>query len=276
MGYPTSDEIGNPDGQGTHQEFEGAALYWNILAGVNAIGGAIRDKWEDLGGSGGSLGDPTSDEIGTPDGIGRYNSFQGGMIYWTPLTDAHPVQGAILDEWASSGYESGIYGYPIEDSAQFDRGISQSFEFDDIFWFFRDPVKPVAGDYEYSFNELNVTYIDSDNNGTFTGQMSGYGSANPQWRMAWSFKLSPYLMSISSGLQSCKAGLMKDGQPTGYWDEHPNIPIDYTWHSSIQGIDKGPSYMLGGYCTFPVVVAGKAGKAVVKVRFAFSRESIKD
>lgn len=97
--------------------------------------GAIRDKWISLGGAASFLGEPLSDELKTPDGIGRFNRFHGGMIYWTPSTGAHEVHGAILDRWAALGFEQSFLGYPISDEKEFSEGgrIS-SFQHGDIFW----------------------------------------------------------------------------------------------------------------------------------------------
>jgi uncharacterized protein with LGFP repeats len=50
--------------------------------------GAIRDKWLAFGGDSSFLGQPLTDELTTPDGVGRFNHFQGGSIYWTPSTGA--------------------------------------------------------------------------------------------------------------------------------------------------------------------------------------------
>ena len=41
---------------------------------------------------------PVTDETGTPDGVGRFNHFEGGSIYWTPGTGAKEVHGAIRDQ----------------------------------------------------------------------------------------------------------------------------------------------------------------------------------
>lgn len=80
-----------------------------------AVYGAIGAKYAALGGEGGFLGKPLTDELGTPDGIGRYNHFEGGSIYWTPQTGAFEVHGAIRDKWASLGWERSSLGYPISD-----------------------------------------------------------------------------------------------------------------------------------------------------------------
>jgi hypothetical protein len=57
--------------------------------------GPVRDKWAELGWEQSFLGYPLTDEMPTPDGIGRYNHFSGGSIYWHPDTGAHEVPGAI-------------------------------------------------------------------------------------------------------------------------------------------------------------------------------------
>ena len=89
---------------------------WSSIAvGFQQVYGEIGKKWQKLGGMNGFLGAPLTDETGTPDGIGRYNHFQGGAIYWTPATGAHEVHGAIRDKWASLGRERSFLGYPITD-----------------------------------------------------------------------------------------------------------------------------------------------------------------
>jgi len=121
LGYPTSDESGTPDHIGRYNTFtggEGGSIYWTPGTGAWSVHGAIRDRWAALGYERGVLGYPTSDESGTPDKRGRYNTFtggQGGSIYWTPGTGAWSVHGAIRDRWAALGYERGRLGYPTSD-----------------------------------------------------------------------------------------------------------------------------------------------------------------
>jgi uncharacterized protein with LGFP repeats len=50
-----------------------------------------------------------------PDGLGDYNHFQFGSIYWTPTTGAHEVHGAIRDKWSSLSWERTALGYPVSD-----------------------------------------------------------------------------------------------------------------------------------------------------------------
>jgi hypothetical protein len=85
-------------------------------AGAFEVHGAIREKYLALGAEASILGYPRTDETGTPDGIGRFNHFQSGSIYWTPGTSAYEVHGLIRDLWASLGWERNPQlGYPISD-----------------------------------------------------------------------------------------------------------------------------------------------------------------
>lgn len=125
MGYPITGEVpvhGSTglDGelQGWVQEFQGGRIYRSqALNGfhVASINGLILEKWLAMGGPDSPLGFPTANEAKTPDVQGRFSVFQRGSIYWHPMHGAHPVEGEILKKWAKEGYETGQWGYPIED-----------------------------------------------------------------------------------------------------------------------------------------------------------------
>lgn len=80
-----------------------------------AINGAIFFKWKALGGLGSFLGVPLTDELATPDSVGRYNHFTHGSIYWRPCIGAFEVHGLIRNVWAAHGWENGLLGYPKSD-----------------------------------------------------------------------------------------------------------------------------------------------------------------
>ncbi|WP_424097626.1 LGFP repeat-containing protein [Moorena producens] len=86
LGYPTTDVRQTRDKVGLYNHFQGGSIYWSPDTGAHEVHGLIRDKWADLGWERSFLGYPITDETVTPDGIGRYNHFQGGSIYWTPDT----------------------------------------------------------------------------------------------------------------------------------------------------------------------------------------------
>ncbi|MFE2085577.1 LGFP repeat-containing protein [Streptomyces scopuliridis] len=124
LGYPTSDEMVNPDNIGRRQYFQGGTIYWRLNEAYY-VTGAIRDKWGETGWEGGWLGYPTSDEIKLPDGQGRMNRFEHGVVYWSPATGAHPVTAAVLDQWSRAGYETSAYGYPTADPVTHPGGVQE-------------------------------------------------------------------------------------------------------------------------------------------------------
>src|SRR5947208_1744941 len=108
-------EMDTADGRGRVRDFANGSIYWTPQHGAFEVHGEIRVKWAQLGGVRSFLGYPVTDELGTPDGRGRFNHFEGGSIYWAPETGAHEVHGAIRDKWASIGWERSRLGYPISD-----------------------------------------------------------------------------------------------------------------------------------------------------------------
>jgi uncharacterized protein with LGFP repeats len=109
-----SGEMPTADGVGRVRDFENGSIYWTPATGAHEVHGGIRVKWAQLGGERFN-GYPITDETGCPDGVGRFNHFERGSIYWTPDTGAWEVHGAIRDHWASAGWERGPLGYPVSD-----------------------------------------------------------------------------------------------------------------------------------------------------------------
>src|SRR4051794_5575213 len=79
-----------PDQSGTSVE---STVAWSAETDAHSVHGEIRTLWLRLGAESGRLGYPVSDEMPTPDGIGRRSRFQGGEIWWHPRTGAS-VRGA--------------------------------------------------------------------------------------------------------------------------------------------------------------------------------------
>jgi len=86
------------------------------------IFGDIEQKWLALGGLGGHLGQPTTNETPTFDGVGREQRFQQGFIAWHPdaAVKAHVVWGSIGARWDAIGREQ--FGYPVTDESDFPGG----------------------------------------------------------------------------------------------------------------------------------------------------------
>jgi hypothetical protein len=135
---PTTDELGTPDGVGRFNHFNAntCSIYWTPSTGANAIYGEIRKKWAALGWELSPLGYPVTDELGTPDGIGRFNHFSnGGSVYWTPQTGANAVWGDIRRKWEELGWERSYLGYPTSDESDFpEGGRANDFQNGGIYW----------------------------------------------------------------------------------------------------------------------------------------------
>ncbi|WP_228394986.1 PQQ-dependent sugar dehydrogenase [Modestobacter roseus] len=133
-GYPRSSERSTPNGRGRYNDFQDGGIYWLPGLGARSVHGSIYQTWARSGWEGGRLGFPVTDETGTPDGVGRFNHFEGGSVYWTPRTGAHGVEGAIRDRWAGLGWERSWLGYPTSDEYSVPGGRRSDFEGGSLVW----------------------------------------------------------------------------------------------------------------------------------------------
>jgi uncharacterized protein with LGFP repeats len=123
LGPPTGGE--QPTAGGLEQDYAEGSIYWSPSTGAHEVHGSIWGHYKAFGGPSSPIGFPITDETGTPDGVGRYNHFQSGSIYWTPSTGPHEVQGAIHAKWAAAGWELGPLGYPTTDETTTADGIGR-------------------------------------------------------------------------------------------------------------------------------------------------------
>ncbi len=114
--------------------FEFGAIVARGEGEPSVVHGAIYTKWVESGVLE-SVGWPTTDETGANDGLGRFNRFDQGSIYFTPETGAHAVHGAIHAKWAAPGYEAGT-GYPLTDESPLSDGKGRYTDFQkgSIYW----------------------------------------------------------------------------------------------------------------------------------------------
>jgi hypothetical protein len=85
------------------------------LLSETIVGGAIRTRWQQLGGATGFLGLSLTQELPCAVGAGRHNDFDGGVIYFNLAGQCFEVHGAILQRWLELGAERSYLGYPISD-----------------------------------------------------------------------------------------------------------------------------------------------------------------
>jgi uncharacterized protein with LGFP repeats len=125
------------DGYGFAQHFKGGSVYWSPGTGAHVVYGAIREKFQALGGVA-AFGYPATDELALEGYFygARYNDFRaaGGTyrtIVWTSETGAHALVGAIRTKWIDQG--AGRYAIPINDEyavgSRSHHGLMQDFRY---------------------------------------------------------------------------------------------------------------------------------------------------
>jgi len=154
LGWPSGDsqqvmKAGKPVGWAS--AFDAQTLY--LKAGDSAaiaLSGAIRSKYESLGGPGGWLGFPLHGIRTTADGRGTFVDFEHGLILSGP-TGTHEVHGLIRKQWAALGSTKGL-GFPLTDELPVPGATANRFsDFEDgvIHWTSGQPsatqVSPFAG-----------------------------------------------------------------------------------------------------------------------------------
>lgn len=134
LGFPVTGEARTPTKPGAFNHFERGSVYWSQSTGAHAVWGAVRDRWAGLGWEQGRLGFPSTTEKATPLRPGAFNHFEGGSVYWSPGTGAHPVWGAIRGHWAGMGWENSSLGFPSSGEYAVTGGLRQNFQFGHLTW----------------------------------------------------------------------------------------------------------------------------------------------
>jgi hypothetical protein len=102
---------------GYQREYEGGTVFYDS-ADPNAaseVHGDVLARYLAVGGPAGSLGFPRTNGLVGANGIGQYNQFEHGSIYWFPLLGAYVVTGPIRDKWLEMDAEKGPLGFPKSD-----------------------------------------------------------------------------------------------------------------------------------------------------------------
>lgn len=195
LGAPVGTQYGVAGGSG--QDYQYGSIFYSSATGAWAMHGLILQHYPVLGGPGGVLGFPTTDELGTPDGVGRYNHFAGGgggSIYWTPNTGARSVHGAIRSKWASLGWETGVVGYPVTDESGTPDGTGRYNHFaggdgSSIYWTPSTGAWSVHGAIRATWAQLGwersaLGYPTSDEYGVAGGRRSDFAHGYITWYSA--------------------------------------------------------------------------------------------
>jgi hypothetical protein len=162
--------------------------YATYRCGVGRTQGEIDKRYQALGGCGGLLGTALTDETTTPDGVGKYNVFIGGSIYWSPSTGAFEVHGAIRDKWKDLGWEAGPLGYPTSNETTTPDGTGRFnvFEHGSIYWTPQTGAHEVRGSIRDKYAETGweagpLGYPTSDEHDVAGGRASDFQHGTITW-----------------------------------------------------------------------------------------------
>ena len=123
---------------GLAQNFAGGKIFFSPATGANAIETDILTKYESLGGPGGDLGFPISNEadggLKSASKISAFSANDKPVIFWTPDHGAFVVRGAIKAAWDKLLGATGKLGAPLGDQTVNKDVVTQKFTGGEIAW----------------------------------------------------------------------------------------------------------------------------------------------
>lgn len=128
-----------PVGDGFALDFDGGKMFYTTATGAKFMYGPILDKYESLGGAGGSdLGFPTINEVpglaGPDSRVSTFSATDKPVIFWTPDHGAFVVRGAMNAAWDKLGSSGGVLGAPVGDETYDGEVTSQKFNGGQVSW----------------------------------------------------------------------------------------------------------------------------------------------
>jgi uncharacterized protein with LGFP repeats len=114
LGYPTQSTWPTSDTVGRFARFQGGLIYWSPTTGARSLSGAIASLYSSAGAEKSFLGYPTQSTWPTAGGVGRFEKFEGGSLYWSPTTGARSLSGDVLSLYTAIGAERSVLGYPTQ------------------------------------------------------------------------------------------------------------------------------------------------------------------
>lgn len=152
---------------------------------VSANWGPVRDKFTKAGYEFGELGWPERNEALLPDGVGYFQKFNHGFIYWHPKYGAYVVLNKIFDAWKETGWEKGKLGYPVSDyvseNVNKTKNVSESAD--------KGYQKFAGGVIFYQLPSLAVLGVTPSSNNNYC--TVSYGDPNKIMALHFASKLSP-------------------------------------------------------------------------------------
>ena len=138
LGFPKTDEIeifnktfmaNDRKSLGVYQEYEGGRMYyqWGAPAAYE-VRGLILGKYLEMKAQKSFLGFATSDETAVANTNGRQNTFERGIIIWSPATEAHAIPTAVLKVYNTNGGAAGKLGFATGEAGIVNGKFLQEFQ----------------------------------------------------------------------------------------------------------------------------------------------------
>ncbi|MEJ5927307.1 hypothetical protein WG915_01590 [Corynebacterium sp. H128] len=145
--WPTSGELGNPDGVGARSQFHNGLIYWHPNHGAWSVQPLMMEIWGRTGYERGVLGYPVTDSFAGVDRVGQKQLFAGGGAYWK-LGRGAAVYGKINEKYVSMGAENSWLGYPVAEEVGLPDGVGRMSRFEHgwIYWHPQHGAHPVGMD----------------------------------------------------------------------------------------------------------------------------------
>ncbi|MBG6217907.1 uncharacterized protein with LGFP repeats [Arthrobacter sp. CAN_A6] len=236
IGYPSTAEVCGKANNGCVQEFGGLRIVWSASSGAHGVWapGAIGGAYARTGAEAGWLGYPTSRETCGLRSSGCQQTYQRGVISWSPATGAQIVRGGMRDAWAARGAHDGVLGYPLENEVcgQRDGGCLQKFQGGSVYW------SPATGGQSV--------------NGDIKGRYEGMGAHNGYL----GYPLTAEVCGQRNGgcYQWFQGGLIFWSPATGSQPVRGGVKAKYesmAMHQSYLGYPQTPERCEGGECVQP-------------------------
>nr|WTA71264.1 hypothetical protein OHB51_35305 [Micromonospora sp. NBC_00855] len=123
------------------------------------------------------------------------------------------------------------------------------------------------------FTPASQNYEHKDQHGRFTAGViySAESGGTLSNRMFWKLQLTPYVQEMIVGdTMACSASI--DGM-RGWSDNHPAVPGDYMWHSTVTDIRLNTAYTLRMQCAFMANNGYTTAPGEVKFAVTFAMNS---
>jgi uncharacterized protein with LGFP repeats len=255
LGAPVTDELSCPDHVGRFRHYaNNGSIYWTPATGPWAVWGRIRELWSAMGWETSLLGYPVTDESPCPDGVGRFNHFQGGSIYWTEDTGAHEVHGAIRDLWSGMGWERSALGYPVGDEFACPDGVGRfsHFQGGSIYW------TPATGAHEvhgairetwaslgWERSPLGYPVGDEQNGPNNVGRVSAFEHGVISWTATSGAAVTVHEAPTPPPPPPAPGGGVKKQSPITGNMEIPGFDCSYTKPSAAPMVAAGYTFVIG-------------------------------